>query len=186
MKTYLIVGIIILIIVIVILTIIKAYNNLIQLRNRVKDQWSQVDVQLKRRFDLIPNLIETVKGYTKYEEDTLENVIRARNSAINARIPEDEIEANNELTGALNRLFALSEAYPELKADSNFINLQQSLKEVEDKISFARQFYNDTVLKYKNATEVFPTVFVAKAFGFEKEKFFEINNEERENVKVKF
>lgn len=186
MKTYLVVGIIILVIVVLILWIIKAYNNLIQLRNRVKDQWSQVDVQLKKRFDLISNLIETVKGYTKYEQDTLEGVIKARNSAINAKIPEDEIEANNELTGALNRLFALSEAYPELKADSNFINLQQSLKEVEDKISFARQFYNDTVLKYKNAIEMFPTVLVAKAFGFEKEKFFEVDNSERENVKVKF
>lgn len=186
MKIYIIIGIIILVIIILISWIIKTYNNLVQLRNKVKDQWSQVDIQLKKRFDLIPNIVETVKGYAKHEKDTLKAVIDARNSALSAKTPTDEMNADNQLSGALNKLFALSEAYPELKADTNFKDLQTNLKDVEDKISFARQFYNDTVLKYKNAIETFPTILIAGMLGFKQEKFFEATNEEKENVKVQF
>ena len=172
MKGYIILGIIVLVIVLIIGWIIKTYNKLVQLRNKVKDQWSQVDVQLKKRFDLIPNLVETVKGYAKHEKETLNSVIEARNSALSAKTPIDEMDANNQLSGALNKLFALSEAYPELKADGNFKDLQENLKDVEDKISYARQFYNDTVLKYKNAIETFPTVLIAGMLGFKQEQFF--------------
>lgn len=186
MKGYIILGVVILVIIILVSWIIKTYNNLVQLRNKVKDQWSQVDVQLKKRFDLIPNIVETVKGYAKHEKDTLKAVIEARNVALGAKTPNDEMNADNQLSGALNKLLALSEAYPELKADSNFKNLQENLKEVEDKISFARQFYNDTVLKYKNAIEMFPTVLIAGMLGFKQEQFFEATATEKENVKVQF
>ena len=186
MKGYIVLGIVILLIIILVGWIIKTYNNLVQLRNKVKDQWSQVDIQLKKRFDLIPNIVETVKGYAKHEKDTLQAVIEARNVALGAKTPSDEINADNNLSSALNKLLALSEAYPELKADSNFKNLQENLKEVEDKISFARQFYNDTVLKYKNAIEMFPTVLIAGMLGFKQEQFFEVSDAEKENVKVKF
>lgn len=186
MKGYIILGIIILVIVLIIGWIIKTYNKLVQLRNKVKDQWSQVDVQLKKRFDLIPNLVETVKGYAKHEKETLNSVIEARNSALSAKTPTDEMDANNQLSGALNKLFALSEAYPELKADGNFKDLQENLKDVEDKISYARQFYNDTVLKYKNAIETFPTILIAGMLGFKQEQFFEAIEDEKQNVKVQF
>ena len=172
--------------VLLIFWIIKTYNKLVLLRNKVKDQWSQVDIQLKKRFDLIPNIVELVKGYTKHEKDTLEAVINARNSAVNAQSPTDEMNANNQLSGALNRLFALTESYPELKADTNFQNLQNNLKDIEDKIAFARQFYNDTVLKYKNTIETFPTILIAGFMGFKQEKFFEVTKEEKENIKVQF
>lgn len=186
MKGYIILGVVVLLIVLIIGWIIKTYNNLVQLRNKVKDQWSQVDVQLKKRFDLIPNVVETVKGYASHEQETLTKVIEARNSAINATNPSDEMSADKELSGALNKLFALSESYPELKADANFRNLQENLKDIEDKIAYARQFYNDTVLKYKNAIETFPAVLIAGMLGFKQEQFFEASNEEKENVKVKF
>lgn len=186
MEKYIILGIIILVIILLIIWIIKTYNNLVELRNKVKDQWSQVDVQLKKRFDLIPNIVETVKGYAKHEQETLTAVVEARNAALGAKTANEEITANKELSGALNKLLALSEAYPELKADGNFKNLQENLKEVEDKISYARQFYNDTVLTYKNATEKFPTVIIAGLLGFKQEQFFEATAEEKENVKVKF
>jgi len=180
-----IIGIIVLAVIIV-LWIISTYNKLVGLRNKVEDQWSQVDVQLKRRFDLIPNIVETVKGYAKHEKETLDAVITARNTFVAATTPEAEMEANNQITGALTRLFALSESYPELKANTNFMNLQNELKETENKISFARQFYNDTVLKYKNALEMFPSNIVAGMFGFKPKTFFEAATEERENVKVQF
>ncbi len=166
--------------------VIATKNKLIQLRNRVQDQWSQVDVQLKRRFDLIPNIVETVKGYASHEQDTFTKVIDARNSALGAKSATEEMEANNELTGALNKLLALSEAYPDLKANDNFKNLQNNLREVEDKIAYARQFYNDAVLKYKDAIEMFPSSIVASMFGFRPEKFFEATAEEKNNVKVQF
>ena len=178
--------VIVVLIVAVVAFFITTYNKLVKLRNRVKDQWSQVDVQLKRRFDLIPNIVETVKGYASHEQDTLTKVIEARNSAVSAKNIDEEMEANNQLTGALNKLFALSEAYPELKANENFKDLQINLKEVEDKIAYARQFYNDTVLKYKDATETFPTNMIAAIFGFKEEKFFEASEEEKKNVKVQF
>ncbi len=172
--------------VLIVIWVIATYNKLVKLRNKVKDQWSQVDVQLKKRFDLVPNIVETVKGYAKHEKDTLEAVVNARNSALSAKTPADEMDANNQLTSTLNKLFALTEAYPDLKANENFLSLQESLKDVEEKIAYSRQFYNDTVLTYQNATQVFPTVIIANLFGFKGEEFFKAADEERENVKVKF
>lgn len=183
---YIILGIVILIIILLVAWVIGTYNKLVQLRNKVKDQWSQVDIQLKKRFDLIPNIVETVKGYAKHEKETLNSVIEARNSALTAKTPNAEIDANNQLSGALTKLFALSEAYPELKADSNFRDLQENLKDIEDKIAYARQFYNDTVLEYKNAIETFPTVLIAGMLGFKQEQFFELADNEKQNVKVQF
>lgn len=185
------IGLIILVVVIVIILLIVAwiagvYNSLVSLRNRVKDQWAQVDVVLKRRADLIPNLVETVKGYAGHENATLEAVISARNKAVSATSVESEINANNELTGALSRLFALAESYPDLKANTNFLELQATLKETEDKISFARQFYNDTVLAYKNKLEMFPSNIIAGMFGFKPEKFFEATEADKEVPTVKF
>jgi len=147
---------------------------LVSLRNRVKDSWAQIDVQLKRRFDLIPNLVNTVKGYASHEKETLDAVIQARNQFTQAGTPTEEVESNNQLTSALNRLFALSESYPDLKANENFKELQLELSKTEDKISFARQFYNDTVMMYNNKVEMFPSNIIAGLFRFEKEVFFEI------------
>ena len=181
------VGIIIgAIVLLLVLYFVTTYNGLVKLRNMVKDQWSQIDVLLKRRADLIPNLVETVKGYTKHESETLEAVIAARNKAVSASTPEAEMKANGELSGALTKLFALAESYPDLKANTNFMDLQNNLKDTEDKISYARQFYNDAVLKYKNKLEVFPSNIVAGMFGFKPEPFFEANETERENPQVKF
>jgi LemA protein len=176
-MVYFVLALIILVAIVVIIWFIKTYNNLVQLRNAVKDQWSQVDVQLKRRFDLIPNLVETVKGYAKHEEETFVAVINARNNAVSAKTPAAEIKANRELTGILTKLFALAESYPELKANENFKDLQSNLKETENKISFARQFYNDTVLKYKNALEMFPSNLIAVIFGFKSAEFFSMEND---------
>ena len=178
--------IILAIVVLLVIFVISNYNSLVKLRNNVKDQWAQIEVLLKRRADLIPNLVETVKGYTKHESDTLEAVINARNKAVSATTPEDEMKANGELTGALNRLFALTESYPDLKANTNFMDLQANLKDTEDKISYARQFYNDSVLKYKNKLEMFPSNLVAMIFGFKPEAFFEASEEDRKNPQVKF
>lgn len=183
MGIELIIGIIV---VVLVLYFITSYNGLVRLRNMVKDQWAQIDVLLKRRADLIPNLVETVKGYAKHESGTLEAVIAARNKAVNAKGAEDEMKANGELTGALNKLFALAESYPDLKANTNFMDLQNNLKETEDKISYARQFYNDAVLKYKNKLEVFPSNIVAGIFGFKPEPFFEATESEKETPQVKF
>lgn len=178
--------ILLVIVVLLIIFVISKYNSLVVARNKVKDQFSQIDVQLKKRVDLIPNLVETVKGYAKHEKETLDAVIKARNSFNSANSMSDEIEANNQITGALNKLFALSEAYPELKANTNFLDLQNQLKEIEDKISYARQFYNDTVLMYNNMIQVFPSNIIAGMFGFKSEAFFEAKEEERKNVQVKF
>lgn len=166
--------------------VIGNYNSLVSLRNIVKDQWAQIDVQLKRRFDLIPNLVETIKGYAKYESETLEDVIQARNSFTSAKTPQQEMEANGKLSNAISKLFALSESYPDLKANNNFIGLQNELKETEDKISHARQFYNDSALTYKNKIEMFPSNLIAGIFKFKPEPFFEANETEKTNVKVKF
>ena len=162
------------------------YNALVHLRNVVKDQWAQIDVLLKRRADLIPNLIETVKGYASHEKETLDAVINARNKAVSANNAHDEMAANGELSQALGRLFALTEAYPDLKANTNFMNLQENLKETEDKIAFARQFYNDAVLTYKNKIEQFPSNIVAGMFNFKPEEFFEATTAEKEVPKVQF
>ena len=172
--------------VLIVFWAISVYNKLIALRNRVKDQWAQIDVQLKRRFDLIPNLVETVKGYTKHESETLEAVIKARNTYVSATLPEDQMKADGELTKAISKLFALTESYPELKANTNFQDLQQELTETESKIASARQFYNDTVMVYNNKVAMVPSNIIAGLFKFEKEAFFEANETERQNVQVKF
>jgi LemA protein len=177
---------ILVILVIVGIFVVSNYNALVTLRNRVKDQASQIDIQLKRRFDLIPNLMECVKGYMKHEKDTLEDIVKARNSFEKAGDLEGEVKADNQLTKAVTKLFALAEAYPELKANENFVNLQAELSGTEDKVATARQFYSDTVLLYNNKIQMFPSNIVAKLFGFIEEKFFEATDEEKENVKVKF
>lgn len=178
--------ILIVILVLLILWVVATYNTLITLRNRVKDAWSQIDVQLKRRFDLIPNLVETVKGYTKHESETLENVIKARNTYMSATLPEDQMKADGELTKAVSKLFALSESYPDLKANQNFMDLQKELNETENKIAMSRQFYNDIVMQYNNKVEMVPSNIVASIFKFTKETFFAASEAEKENVKVKF
>ena len=178
--------VVLVIVVVIVLFVISTYNTLITLRNRVKDQWSQIDVQLKRRFDLIPNLVNTVKGYAKHEKETLDAVIKARNTYTNAVSPTEKMAANDSLTNAISKLFALSEAYPDLKANTNFLELQGELQETENKIAMARQFYNDTVLTYNNKVEMVPSNFVAMLFKFKKEAFFEAKETERENVKVEF
>lgn len=166
--------------------IIKFYNDLVNARNRVKNAWSQIDVQLKRRNDLIPNLVETVKGYAGHEKSTFEEVTRARSSIANATTVSEVAEADNMLTGALKSLFAVAEAYPELKANQNFIELQQELSETEDKISYSRQFYNDTVLKYNNLCQQFPSNIIARLFGFNESDFFEAHESDRAVPKVQF
>lgn len=178
--------ILIIVLVLIILWAISVYNSLVALRNRVKDQWAQIDVQLKRRFDLIPNLVETVKGYTKHESETLEAVIKARNTYVSATVPEEQMKADGELTKAISKLFALTESYPELKANTNFQALQQELTETESKIAAARQFYNDTVMVYNNKVSMVPSNIIAGLFKFNKEAFFEANETERQNVQVKF
>ena len=182
------IGTIIVVVILVFLAsyVIKTYNSLVSLRNKVKDSWAQIEVLLKRRYDLIPNLVETVKGYAKHEKETLDAVISARNKAVDAKTTEEEMKAAGDVSNALGRLFALSESYPDLKANTNFMDLQQNLKETEDKISFSRQFYNDIVLTYQNKLEMFPSNLIANIFGFKPEAFFEASEEERKNVEVKF
>ncbi|MBS7020623.1 MAG: LemA family protein [Firmicutes bacterium] len=187
MSTGMIILIVVLVIVVILAMMIAGtYNSLVGLKNRVKDQWAQVDVVLKRRADLIPNLVETVKGYASHEKETLDAVISARNQAVSATNPHDEMEANGVLTQALGRLFAISEAYPDLKANTNFMELQRSLQETEDKIAYARQFYNDTVMAYNNKIEMFPSNIIAGMFHFTKSEFFEIVEKDKEVPNVKF
>ena len=160
-MNYIVIAIIV-VLVLLILYVIGTYNGLVSLRNKKDDQWSQIDVQLKRRADLIPNLVEIVKGYAKHESETLEKVIEARNTYMTAKTPEEEMKASGEVTQALNKLLALSEAYPELKANQNFLGLQQDVSDTEDKISYARQFYNDSVLTYNNKVQMFPSAALRK------------------------
>jgi len=174
------------IVVLVIFWFISIYNSLIRARNKVRNAFAQIDTQLQRRFDLIPNLVETVKGYAKHENKTLEDVIKARNSFVNAKTDEEEMSLSGELTKAVGRLFALTESYPELKADQNFMSLQNDLRDSEDKISTMRQFYNDTVLSYNNKVEMIPSNIVAKFGGFKKGTFFETTGVDREVPKVSF
>lgn len=178
--------IVIIVVVLIVLYVISVYNGLISLRNKVNDQFSQIDVELKRRFDLVPNLVETVKGYTKHEKETLEGVVNARNSYVSAGNMSEQLKADGELSNAISKLFALAENYPDLKANENFNNLQNELSEIEQKIVYARQFYNDSVLKLNNKIEMFPSNIVAGMFNFKKKEFYEAQKEERENVKVKF
>lgn len=165
--------VIVVIVVILAIALIGMYNNLVRMRNRVDNAWAQIDVQLQRRLDLIPNLVETVKGYAAHESGTLEAVTQARNAAMSATTPEARAEAENMLTGALKTLFAVSEAYPDLKASANFLDLQAQLSETEDKISYMRQSYNDTVMKYNNGIQTFPAVIFAGMFGFKERELFE-------------
>lgn len=176
----------VIVIVLLVLYVVATYNSLVSLRNKKDDQWSQIDVVLKRRADLIPNLVETVKGYAKHEKETFEEVIKARNTYVSAKTPEDEIKASGEVTSALNKLFALAEAYPELKANENFLSLQNDLKETEDKITYSRQFYNDSVLMYNNKVDMFPSNIIANIFNFKRGVFFEATETEKEAPKVKF
>ena len=165
---------------------VTQYNGLVKLRNKAEAAFAQIDVQLKRRAELIPNLIETVKGYAEHESSVLEAVIHARNKYATAASVEEKIDSANEISGALNKLFALGEAYPDLKANQNFLELQTALKDTEDKIAYARQFYNDDVKQYKNKIEMFPSNIVAGMAGFHPMPYYEISEAERENVSVKF
>jgi len=181
-----VVGVVLFVIIIVSL-FAKTYNNLVSGREKVKNQWSQIDVQLRRRFDLIPNLVETVKGYAAHEKETLENVTMWRSRVSSAETPEESMEANKGLSGALGRLLVTMEKYPDLKANTNFLKLQSELTEIENKISYARQFYNDAVQKYNVYVKRFPSNIIASMFKFKEEKFFEVDNSVRENVpQVKF
>src|SRR5437016_10928005 len=168
------------------LWLMASYNGLVTLRQAVKNAWAQIDVQLKRRHDLIPNLVNTVKGYAAHEKDTFERVINARARATSATTPAEAIKAEGELSSALTRLLAVSEAYPELKANQNFIALQEELTGTENRIAYARQFYNDSVAKLNTQVQVFPTVVIAGMFGFKEEPFFESPGEEKGVPTVKF
>jgi LemA protein len=175
------------IVVVLLLWVVGAYNGLVRLRNQLENAWAQIDVQLKRRHDLIPNLVETVKGYAKHERETLEKVIQARNIAVNAKTVGERAEAENVLTGALKSLFAVAEAYPDLKANQNFLRLQEELASTENKVAFSRQFYNDSVMTYNTRIEILPTNVIATMFNFGRREFFEVKAEaEREAPQVKF
>lgn len=185
-MSWILIIILILVAIFIVATIIHMYNNLINLRNRVENSYSQIDVQLKRRNDLIPNLVETVKGYASHEKGVLEEVTKARSNVMNAKGVKETSEANNQLTGALKTLFAVAENYPDLKANSNFQQLQEQLSDTEDKISYSRQFYNDMVLKYNNACQQFPSSLLARMFNFETAEFFQADEASREVPKVEF
>jgi LemA protein len=182
-------ALIILLIIIgaLVLIVIGMYNSLITLRNRCDNAWSQVDVQLRRRYDLIPNLVETVKGYAKHEREVFEKVTQARASAINAQTVKEQGQAENMLTGALKSLFAVAEAYPDLKANQNFLMLQEELAGTEGKVAYARQFYNDVVMKFNMKQQVFPSNIIANMFGFKIKDYFQIEDEIAKGpVKVSF
>lgn len=178
--------IILIVIAAIVFAVIVIYNAFVRLRQRVKEAWSDIDVQLKRRYDLIPNLIETVKGYARHEEGVFEKVTEARTRAMGAQNPKEKGEAENMLAGTLKTLFAVSENYPELKANVNFLELQRELSDTENKIQAARRFYNGNVMEMNTKVESFPSNIVASMFGFKQEEFFEIEGEEKEPVKVKF
>jgi len=181
------IWILVVILVAIVIYGIVAYNGLIRGKNQIENAWSQIDVQLKRRIDLIPNLVETVKAYAAHEKDTLDAVVRARNAAISApATPTGQAEADSQLTGALRQLFALSEAYPDLKANQNFLALQEELTATEGRVAYARQFYNDSVLNYNNKLQAFPTVFFAKALKFQRREYFETDEAARQVPKVEF
>lgn len=166
--------------------IIGVYNALVSLKVKIKEAWSQIDVQLKRRADLIPNIVETVKGYAAHEKEVFENVTAARSALLSAKGPKEAGEADQMLGGALGRLFAVAEAYPDLKAQEGFINLQKELSDTEDKVAYSRQFYNSVVRQYNEKIVVFPSSIIAGMFGFKPEEFFEAEEGERAHVQVKF
>jgi len=174
------------VVAVILLYIILTYNGLVTLRNRVKEAWSDIDVQLKRRYDLIPNLVETVKGYASHEKETLERVITARNAAMSASGAKEKGEAENVLSGTLKSLFALSENYPDLKASTNFLELQRELSDTENKIQAARRFYNGNVRDFNTKIEMFPANIIANMFSFKASDFFAIDEGEKETPQVKF
>ncbi len=181
-----VVIVVIALVVLFVLALIVIYNGLVRQRNRIDNAWSQIDVQLKRRYDLIPNLVETVKGYAAHERQVFENVTQARANAINAQGPAQQAEAENVLSGALKSLFAVAEAYPDLKANQNFLSLQEELTSTEDRVAYARQFYNDSVLSYNNRLQTFPRNVIAGMFNFEKREYFEGEPEATGPVRVQF
>lgn len=179
-----IVGIIILLLIV---WLVSSYNGFIKLRNKSEEAFSAMDVSLKKRYDLIPNFVETVKGYAKHESETLDAVIKARNQAMNSGTPEQKIANDNALSGTLKSLFALTESYPDLKANQNFLNLQDQMARVEEEIAGSRRYYNGVVNRFNTKTEMFPGNILANLFGFQRKPLYEVNSEtERENVKVSF
>ncbi len=170
---------------IIVLGAIYIYNSLVSLKLRVENAWSQIDVQLKRRYDLIPNLVSTVKGYMKHEKSVLEEVTKARTSLLSGSM-KDKAKASNQVSAALKSIFAVAENYPQLKASENFKQLQEELSGTESKIAYARQFYNDSVMEFNQAIQVFPKNFFAKMFGYVQKEFFTSTNKERGSVKVDF
>ena len=177
---------VLLVLAVLVVFVIGVYNGLVALKNKCDESWSNIDTNLKKRYDLIPNLVETVKGYAAHESETLENVVKARNMAINASSVQEQQQAENMLSSSLKSIFALAESYPDLKANQNFIDLQNTLKNVEENIQDSRELYNGVVRDFNTKIEVFPNNFLANMFNFTKREFFEINKEERENVKVSF
>ena len=186
MDTSLIIIIVVALVFLLVFYVIGVYNKLVTSRNKVNNQFSQIDVQLKRRTDLIPNLVETVKGYVKHEKDTFKEVVEARNLALGANTVNEKVIAEKELTSALTKLFALTEDYPELKANENFLSLQNDLKETEDKITYARKFYNDSAMSFNDLVGMFPSNIIAKLFGFKEFDFFTATDDEKKAPKVKF
>jgi LemA protein len=183
-----VVALIIVVVLVVLLGIylVVSYNGLVSLRNRIENAWAQIDVQLRRRYDLIPNLVETVKGYAGHERETLDAVVTARNAGMNASSPHDQAAAENQISGALKSLFALSEAYPDLKANQNFAQLQEELTGTEGRIAYARQFYNDTVYRYNTKIQSFPQNVVANSFRFREREYFQADDESRGPTQVRF
>ena len=178
--------IVVAVVALLVIYLITAYNGLIRRRNQIENAWSQIDVQLKRRHDLIPNLVETVKGYAAHERETLDAVITARNAAVAAPSPSTQAAAEVQLMGSLRQLFALGEAYPDLKANQNFLALQEELSATEGKVAYARQFYNDSVLEYNNKLQQFPTMYFARALKFERREYFETDEAARSVPTVEF
>ena len=178
--------VVIALVVIVGLYVMVTYNGLVGLKNKIDNGWAQIEVQLQRRYDLIPNLVETVKGYASHERETLEKVVQARNMAMNATGAQDQAAAENMITGALKSVFALSEAYPDLKANVNFLNLQEELTGTEGRIAYARQFFNDTVVRFNTKIQKFPANVIAARLGFTEREYFEVEDQARDNVQVDF
>ena len=179
---YILIGVI----VVFLLWLLVTYNGLVTLRNRVREAWSQIDVQLKRRSSLIPNLVEAVKGYAKHEKDVFKDVSDARSALVGAKSPHEKAAANDMLTGALKSLFAIAEAYPNLRASENFKQLQDELSDTETKVAAARQFYNTNVLDLNNSLEQVPSMWIGQMFAFKKEDFFKASEEEKKDIEVKF
>jgi len=180
------ITLVLIIIGLLVLFVIVLFNSLIRLKNQVKNGWAQIDVQLKRRADLIPNLVETVKGYAKHEKSVLTELTKARSALLSAKTPTTAAKANNALASTLKSLFAVAENYPDLKANQNFLQLQEELAGTENKVAYSRQFYNDIVMRFNTKIETFPNSLFAKLLGFKEFDSFEATAEERKNVKVKF